>query len=123
VGDTAELINCRIIGLDYYSEDKLMKAAKPVGTIEIKGVFFNAHPRGFSISTHERVVIHKGVRFRGNVCASSIIISELTKVRGKFATRDLWDQIRRRKEMLRIASTLLDRKVSEDCEIQVENPR
>ena len=100
ISDTAELINCRIIGLDYYSEDKMAKAIRPTGTIEIRGLFYNTHPRRFAISTHERVVIHKGVRFRGNICASSILISELTKVRGRFASRELWEQKKDRKERM-----------------------
>ncbi len=110
IDDTAELINCRIVGLDDYSDKTIPKANRQVGTIEIKGIFYNTNPRRFAISTHERVVIHRGVRFRGNVCASSIVIPELTKVRGRFATRELLEQRRLRKEAMMAAANLLERR-------------
>ena len=118
VDDTAELINCRIIGLEHYSDPTASRVSRPSGTIEIKGVFYNTHPRRFAISTFERVVIHRGVRFRGNVCASSIVIPELTKIRGRFASRELLEQRKKRKDMRRqISSNLMD----DDCEMQMNN--
>lgn len=121
IDDTAELINCRIIGLEHYSDPTLSRVNRPSGTIEIKGVFYNTNPRKFAISTYERVVIHRGVRFRGNVCASSIVIPELTKIRGRFASRELLEQRRKRKQLLHLPSNLLDSSLDEDCEIQINN--
>jgi hypothetical protein len=121
VDDTAELINCRIIGLEHYSDPTLPRTNRSGGTIEIKGVFYNTHPRRFAISTYERVVIHRGVRFRGNVCASSIVIPELTKIRGRFASRELLDQRRKRNQLRRLTTNMLDDRMNEDCEIQINN--
>lgn len=90
VSDTAEMINCKIIGLDEYADEKpAISAARPVGGIEIKGIFFNYDPRGFAISTHEKVVICPGARVVANICAEKIIVTELTRIRGRLATRDL----------------------------------
>jgi regulator of replication initiation timing len=121
VDDCAELINCRIIGLEQYSDGSLTRPNKPIGTIEIKGVFYNTNSRRFAISTYDRVVIHRGVRFRGNVCASSIVIPELTKIRGRFASRELLEQRRKRKQMMRVASNLLESELDSEREIQVKN--
>ena len=121
VDDTAELINCRIIGLEHYSDPTLPRANRPSGTIEIKGVFYNTNPRRFAISTYERVVIHRGVRFRGNVCASSIVIPELTKIRGRFASRELLEQRKKRKQLIHLTSNLLEQSMDDDCEIQINN--
>ena len=121
VDDSAELINCRIIGLEQYSDGSLGKANRPAGSIEIKGVFYNTNPRRFAISTYDRVVIHRGVRFRGNVCASSIVIPELTKIRGRFASRELLEQRRKRKQMMRVTSNLLEDGLDSKREIQLKN--
>jgi hypothetical protein len=121
VDDTAELINCRIIGLEHYSDQTISSVNRPAGTIEIKGVFYNTNPRRFAISTYERVVIHRGVRFRGNVCASSIVIPELTKIRGRFASRELLEQRMNRKRLARLTSTLLERSIDDDCGMQINN--
>jgi regulator of replication initiation timing len=118
VDDTAEMINCRIIGLDQYSDGTLSKTNRPSGTIEIKGVFYNTNPRRFAISTYERVVIHRGVRFRGNVCASSIVIPELTKIRGRFASRELLEQRRKRKQLMHIATNLLEEDLDSDIKVE-----
>jgi hypothetical protein len=107
ISDTAELINCRIIGLDEYADPRGIKTVRPMGTIEIKGMFYNNTRRRFSIFTNERVLIHRGIRFRGNVCAGAIVISDLSRVRGRFATRELWDQQKSSREALRIASNIL----------------
>ena len=89
VTDSAKLINCRIIGLDEYSEEKKHTANRGVGTIEIKGLFYNANPHKYAISTHEKLVICPGARFMGNVRAETIVISELTRVSGRFSSRSL----------------------------------
>jgi hypothetical protein len=89
ITDTAELVNCRIIGLNEYSEDNTAKVLRQTGTIEIKGVFLNADPKKFAISTYEKVQISPGARVFGNICAGTIVVGELTKVRGRLATRDL----------------------------------
>ena len=121
VDDTAELINCRIIGLEHYSDPTIPRNSRSSGSIEIKGVFYNTHSTRFAISSHERVIIHRGVRFRGNVCASSIVIPELTKIRGRFASRELLEQRRKRKQLRRLASNLLDDSMDGDCGIQINN--
>jgi hypothetical protein len=121
VDDSAELINCRIIGLEQYSDGSLSKPNRPTGTIEIKGIFYNTNPRRFAISTYDRVVIHRGVRFRGNVCASSIVIPELTKIRGRFASRELLEQRRKRKQMMRVTSNLLEGSLDVKREVQLKN--
>jgi regulator of replication initiation timing len=121
IDDTAELINCRIIGLEQYSDGTIARLNRPSGTIEIKGIFYNTHPRRFAISTYERVVIHRGVRFRGNVCASSIVIPELTKIRGRFASRELLEQRRKRKQLMHVATNLLEGERDPECEVQVKN--
>jgi regulator of replication initiation timing len=118
VDDTAEMINCRIIGLDQYSDGSIQKTNRPSGTIEIKGVFYNTNPRRFAISTYERVVIHRGVRFRGNVCASSIVIPELTKIRGRFASRELLEQRRKRKQLMHVATSLLEGELDPDIKVE-----
>src|SRR6185436_721762 len=51
--DTAELINCRIIGLDHAADGKTVSPGKHPGTIEIKGVFYNMTPRKYGIATYE----------------------------------------------------------------------
>jgi hypothetical protein len=89
ISDTAELVNCRIIGLNEYFEDNAAKVLRQTGTIEIKGVFLNADPNRFAISTFEKIMISPGARVLGNMCAKTIVIGELTKVRGRLATRDL----------------------------------
>jgi len=89
ITDTAELVNCRIIGLDEYFEDNAAKVLRQSGTIEIKGIFLNSDPRKFAISTHEKVQISPGARVIANICARTIVIGELTKVRGRLATRDM----------------------------------
>ncbi|HSP05827.1 MAG TPA: hypothetical protein VLR94_01560 [Acidobacteriota bacterium] len=99
VADTAELINCRIIGLETYPDGKLHPTTRHTGTIEIKGVFYNMTPRKFAISTMERVLISPGARVVGNICADRIVITELTRVKGRLATRDLLMERRARKEM------------------------
>jgi hypothetical protein len=94
--DTAELINCRIIGLDHAADGKTVAPGKHQGTIEIKGVFYNMTPRKFGIATYERVIISPGARVVGNILAERIVIHELTKVRGRFASLDL---IRMKREL------------------------
>jgi regulator of replication initiation timing len=113
IDDTAELINCRIIGLEHYADQTLSRQNRPSGSIEIKGVFYNTNSRRFAISTYERVVIHRGVRFRGNVCASSIVIPELTKIRGRFASRELLEQ-RKKRKLMRLPSNLLENRLDDD---------
>jgi regulator of replication initiation timing len=112
--DTAELINCRIVGMEHYPDGALYKATRPVGTIDIRGIFYNTQPRRFAISTFERVVIQTGVRFRGNIRAGSIVISELTKVRGRIASRELLDQL---------FSSVLERNLKEETRLRIENRR
>jgi hypothetical protein len=94
--DTAELINCRIIGLDHAADGKTVAPGKHPGTIEIKGVFYNMTPRKFGIATYERVIISPGARVVGNILAERIVINELTKIRGRFASLDL---IRKKREL------------------------
>ena len=65
--------------------------------------------------------IHRGVRFRGNVCASSIVIPELTKIRGRFASRELLEQRKKRKQLIHLTSNLLEQSMDDDCEIQINN--
>jgi len=108
ITDTAELINCRIVGLSEYADEKTGRITRPMGTIEIKGLFRNTNPRKFAISTYERVVISRGARFTGNICAESIIISELTRVRGRLATRELWERKREQRKGLRLHSNVLE---------------
>jgi len=96
LSDTAELINCRIIGLDHAADGRTVTSSKHPGTIEIKGVFYNMTPRKFAISTSERVIISPGARVVGNILAERIVIHELTKVRGHLASTDL---IRKRREL------------------------
>lgn len=98
VADTAELINCRIIGLETFPDGKFNPAGKHTGTIEIKGVFYNMTPRRFAISTLDRVIISPGARVVGNICADKIVVTELTRVKGRLATRDLLMERRARKE-------------------------
>lgn len=98
IADTAELINCRIIGLQHYYEQKFGKVNRPPATIEIKGTFYNADPHRFAISTYERVAICPGARVIGNICAQTIVVFELTKVRGRLATRGLLEERRKRKQ-------------------------
>lgn len=96
ITDTAQLINCRIVGLDEHYDDRAK--SKTHGTIEIKGFFYNTHPTKFAINTYERVLISPGARFRGNICANTIVITEHTKVRGRFASRETlneWREARR----------------------------
>lgn len=90
VTDQAELINCKIICMDEYSEDKAKLPNKPVGTIEIKGFFHNTDPQRFAISTHDRVLISPGARVKGNICAGIIVVNELTRVSGRLASRELF---------------------------------
>jgi len=92
ITDTAELINCRIIGMEEWADGK---TTKPMGTIEIKGLFYNTDTQKFAITTHDRVVISPGARVGGNICAASIVVTDLTKVRGKLATRELFAQNRK----------------------------
>ncbi|HET6268277.1 MAG TPA: hypothetical protein VFG11_11205 [Acidobacteriota bacterium] len=99
ISDTAELINCKIIGLEEYADEKTVSANRPVGTIEVKGVFYNYDTRGFAISTFERVVICPGSRFLGNICAEKIVVSELTKIRGRLASRDLIARVGKKKKI------------------------
>jgi len=112
VTDRAELINCRIIGLDHYADETINRSGRSPGTIEIKGLFLNSNPQKFAISTHERVVIRPGARFRGNICAHTIIVSGLTRVRGRLATRELWEQYCRRKKARRIGSNVIEMTIS-----------
>jgi hypothetical protein len=98
VADTAELINCRIIGLEVYPDGKFNSPGKHSGTIEIKGVFYNMTPRKFAISTLDRVIISPGARVVGNICADKIVVTELTRVKGRLATRDLLMERRARKQ-------------------------
>ena len=109
ISDTAEMVNCRIIGLNDYFEDNTAKVLRQTGTIEIKGVFLNADPKKFAISTHERVQISPGARVIGNICARTIVVGELTKVRGRLATRDLLAQ----RKMKRVARTVTSSNVLE----------
>ena len=109
ISDTAEMVNCRIIGLNEYAEDNAAKVLRQTGTIEIKGVFLNADQKKFAISTHERVQISPGARVIGNICAGTIAIGELTKVRGRLATRDLLAQ----RKMKRVARTVSNSNVLE----------
>ena len=119
--DTAELINCRIVGLEHYPDGSLRKPVKTPGTIDIRGIFYNTYPRRFAISTYERVVIQRGVRFRGNIRAGSIVVSELSKVRGRFATRELLEKTLRAKELLQMEASPLNRMMPGGREIQIEN--
>jgi len=112
VTDRAELINCRIIGLDHYADETINRSGRSPGTIEIKGLFLNSNLQKFAISTHERVVIRPGARFRGNICARTIIVSDLTRVRGRLATRELWEQYCRRKKARRIGSNVIEMTIS-----------
>jgi regulator of replication initiation timing len=123
IDDTAELINCRIVGLEHYNDETIPRTNRPIGSIEIKGVFYNTNARRFAISTFERVVIHKGVRFRGNVCASSIVIPELTKIRGRFASRELLEQRRKRKQLMRLTTNLLEKEIDIDYDIRLKNQK
>jgi hypothetical protein len=102
--DTAELINCRIIGLDHASDGRTVTTAKNPGTIEIKGVFYNMTPRKFAIATSERVIICPGARVVGNIRADRIVIHELTKVRGRMASNDIIRKLREEREQKKIAS-------------------
>lgn len=108
LAENAELVNCRIIGLDHYAEEKTVRTQRHLGTIEIKGSFLNSDPRKFAIRTHERVVISKGARFIGSVCASNIVITDLTRVRGRFASRELLEEYRQRRKAMRRASNVLE---------------
>jgi hypothetical protein len=99
ITDTAELINCRIIGLEHYSDGRITHPSRHPGTIEIRGVFYNLSPRGYAISTHERVVISPGARVVGNIAANRIVVNELTKVRGRLASRDLIVQRNKMREL------------------------
>jgi hypothetical protein len=74
---------------------------KHQGTIEIKGVFYNMTPRKFGIATYERVIISPGARVVGNILAERIVIHELTKVRGRFASLDLIRMKRELKESMK----------------------
>ena len=112
VADTGKLINCRIIGLNRYSDSVKNKSTKPVGTIEIKGIFYNSNPRKFAISTHDRVVISPGARFMGNVRAENIIVSPLTKVRGRFVTRQLVREQEKPEQETSIPSNVLELKTA-----------
>jgi len=91
ITDMAELINCRIIGLEEYGEGR----PHTNGTIEIKGLFYNTDPQKFSISTHDKVLISPGARVQANICASSIVVSDLTRIKGRLATRELYAQTRK----------------------------
>jgi hypothetical protein len=102
--DTAELINCRIIGLDHAADGRTVTASKHPGTIEIKGVFYNMTPRKFAIATSERVIISPGARVVGNIRADLIIVNELTKVRGRLASNDIIRKLREQKEQKKINS-------------------
>jgi len=99
LADTAELINCKISGLDETADERPSTSGKTGGTIEIKGLFYNYDPRGFAVHTHERVVICPGARVIGNICADRIVVCELTKVRGRLATRDLITKNGRKKRL------------------------
>jgi len=112
ITERAELINCRIIGLDHYAEDTINRSNRSPGMIEIKGLFMNSNLKKFAISTHERVVIRPGARFCGNICADTILVSDLTKIRGRLATRDLWEQYCRRKKARRIGSNVIEMTIS-----------
>lgn len=105
ISDTAELINCRIIGLDHSSDGRTTTGSKHFGTIEIKGVFYNLTPKRFAIATSERVVISPGARVAANIMADRIIINELVKFKGRLASRELIRERRHRKELEQIAST------------------
>jgi hypothetical protein len=115
ITDTAELINCRIIGLEHYSDGRISNHNKHLGTIEIRGVFYNIAPRGFAISTHERVLINRGARVVGNIAAECIVINELTKVRGRLASRGLISQRTKMRELEQARARL------EKTRIQKEN--
>jgi hypothetical protein len=95
VTDTAELINCRIIGLRNTYDGK---TARNAGQVEIRGVFYNSDPRKYAISTRGRVIISPGARLVGNIRAERIVVKELTKVKGRLATRELLRDRRLRKE-------------------------
>lgn len=114
IADTAELINCKIIGLDEVADEK--SPPKTGGTIEIKGLFVNSDPRGFAISTHERVMICPGSRVVGNICAERIVVCELTRIRGRLASRDLINKNGRKK---RLESSAVPETVSASQEMEV----
>jgi hypothetical protein len=105
ISDTAELINCRIIGLKHSADGRTTTGSRHAGTIEIKGVFYNLTPRKFAISTAERVVISPGARVVANILADKIIINELVRFKGRLASTDLISEKRKRKELEQIAST------------------
>jgi FtsZ-binding cell division protein ZapB len=115
IADTAELINCKIIGLDEYADERA--SGKNGGTIEIKGLFVNYDPRGFAIHTHERVIICPGSRVVGNICAERIVVCELTRVRGRLASRDLITKNGRKK---RPEGSAVPETVSASNEVEVE---
>ncbi|HEY4492670.1 MAG TPA: hypothetical protein VI958_11770 [Acidobacteriota bacterium] len=110
ITDSAKLINCRIIGLEEYSEERRHTAPKTMGSVEIKGQFYNTNGAKFAISTYEKVGICPGARVVGNIRAEAIVVSELTKVSGKFASRQL---IREKQKLHRISSRLRPAKVLE----------
>ena len=121
ITDTAELINCRIIGLDQYPDGNSPRLTRTVGTIDIKGTFHNTNMRRFAIRTHERVIVSKGARFTGNVCAGSIIINDLTRIKGRFASRELWEDYARRKKTMRRASNVLEINISGPRNLELRN--
>ncbi len=115
ISDTAELINCRIVGLETAFDGKPTRNS---GTVEIRGVFYNCDPRRFAISTYGRVVVSPGARLVGSIRAERIVISELTKVKGRFATRDLLRERKLRREArLNSQSNELEEATLEETEL------
>jgi hypothetical protein len=121
ITDQAELINCRIIGLDQYPDEKSVRTQRHVGTIEIKGTFLNSDSRKFAIRSHERVLISKGARFIGSVCAGNIVITELTRVRGRFASRELLEEYRQTRKAMRRASNVLEISMKNARSLELRN--
>jgi cytoskeletal protein CcmA (bactofilin family) len=118
ISDTAELINCRIIGLETFADGKLAAANKNLGTIEIKGVFYNMTPKKFAILTMDRVLISPGARVVGNICADRIIVTELTRIRGRLASRDLVLERRARKQGVQNKETQTQQSSQENLETE-----
>lgn len=121
ISESAQLLNCRVIALDEYSPDFPHRKEKSEGSIDIKGFFFNTQSRRFAISSRGRVVFHRGARFRGNVCAGSIIVSELTRVRGRLVSRELWEERKSKKRVVSVTPDILQERKNQQFQVHVGN--
>jgi hypothetical protein len=118
IADTAEMINCRIVGLETYPDGKIQPpGTRNPGTIEIKGVFYNMAPRKFAISTLDKVIIAPGARVVGNICADKIVVSELTRVKGRLASRELLIERRLRREMAKAGAMEASAELNQEPEM------